>query len=380
MSFEYASLLDRIYECAALPDLWPGVIDELAGIAGARGGALYSGVPKVQSWTSSDAICDLARRIVGGDVVSWTMGTLVKRRHSGFLREVDVVPLDALAADPVYPGFLWPEGLGYGAATSIQVPTGDSLILSLERELVRGPVEADAISVLNALRPHIARSALLSARLQMERARAASDTLRLLGLPAYVLDRAGSVLAANDLVEDLSDVVGWRARDRVWLKDAAADALLRKAMDTLDADQLGTARSFALRASGGESRAVAHVIPLRGTARDLFVRCAAILVFTPVTPEFQVPHVDLIQSLFDLTASEACVAQGLAKGQSVADIAVLRAVSKETVRSQVRAVLEKTGCHRQVEVVALLAGVPVARTEATSAVRAPSRSLVQHVP
>jgi hypothetical protein len=60
------------------------------------------------------------------------------------------------------------------------------LIISLEREYARGPVERTVVERLDELRPHIARSAFLSARLQLERARIASETLATLGLPGLV--------------------------------------------------------------------------------------------------------------------------------------------------------------------------------------------------
>ena len=105
---------------------------------------------------------------------------------------------------------------------------------------------------------------------------------------------------------------------------------------------------------------VAHVIPLRRTARDVFSRCAGVLVVSPVTlPD--APPVELVQSLFDLTAAEARVARNLTAGQTVEQIASSNGVSLNTVRTQVRGVLEKTGCRRQVEAVALLGGIATPR-------------------
>ena len=101
---------------------------------------------------------------------------------------------------------------------------------------------------------------------------------------------------------------------------------------------------------------VAHVIPIRLSARDVFVRCAAVLAMTPVTAP-QAPPIELVQSLFDLTPAEARVARSLASGKSVEAIASDGGVSLNTVRTHVRGVLDKTGCNRQVEVVALLAGI-----------------------
>jgi DNA-binding CsgD family transcriptional regulator len=73
------------------------------------------------------------------------------------------------------------------------------------------------------------------------------------------------------------------------------------------------------------------------------------------------PSAELVQSLFDLTPAEARVARGLSAGETLEEIASTGGVSRNTIRTQLRGALEKTGCRRQVEVVALLSGIAVAR-------------------
>ena len=71
----------------------------------------------------------------------------------------------------------------------------------------------------------------------------------------------------------------------------------------------------------------------------------------------QAPAVELVQSLYDLTPAEACVARGLVAGKTLEEIAAEQFVSRNTVRTHLRGVMEKTGCNRQAEVVALLGGL-----------------------
>ncbi len=352
-------LVDRIYECSFAPELWPNVFDELAQIAGARGGFLFVANQEVLNWTASDSLRGGMQFFVAGDFYrrSQRPGIALAARHAGFIRDCDFYTDETMAADPLYRDILWPAGLGWCAATIIPLPTGEVLFLSVERERSQGPVETAIVERLDALRPHLARSALMSARLQLERARIASETLAAIGLPALVFDDRGKVLAANTLIESLDGVVHWRASDQVTLCDPQAEVLFRQAIETLRAIGLNAPLSFALRApeSGGASM-VAHVVPLRRTARDVFSRCAGVLVVSPVTlPD--APPVELVQSLFDLTAAEARVARNLTAGQTVEQIASSNGVSLNTVRTQVRGVLEKTGCRRQVEAIALLGGI-----------------------
>ncbi|THD59171.1 helix-turn-helix transcriptional regulator [Phenylobacterium sp.] len=355
-------LIDRIYECAFAPESWPGVLDEISEIALARGGCLLTANSTVLHWTSSDSLTEVWDALARNNLMDCgdRFRRLVELRHSGFLTDQDGYADESeMAADRLYREVLWPIGLGWAVATAMPLPTGDTMVLTFERDRARGPVEAAVVEQLDALRPHLARSALLSARLQLERAKAAAEALALLGIPALVFNPDGRVLAANPTIEAMAGPIQWRARDRISLTDAAADALLQQAIATLGLDEAGgppAVRSFAVRGAQTAAAMVAHVIPLRGQARDVFVQCAGVLVLTPVALP-QAPPVELVQSLFDLTPAEARVARALSAGDTVDEIAASGGVSPTTIRNQVRGVLQKTGCHRQTEVVALLGGI-----------------------
>jgi DNA-binding CsgD family transcriptional regulator len=353
-------LVDRIYESSFVPELWPDVLDELGRIAEGTGGTLWIAKADLQFWTASPGSREIAEK-AAKEGWFWR-GQLAARtfaaRHTGFLTDLDVFTPDELDLDSLFRDFLRPQGIGWVVGTAIPIPTGENVAFCLTRWTERGPFERPFVQKLDELRPHLARSAFLSARLQLERARIASDTLAALGLPALVLNEQGKVLAANSLIEGLSDYVQWRAFDRVSLKDKAADKLLRDAIAAIDV--AGSVRSFPVRDMGAEAMMVAHVVPIRLSARDIFVRCAAALVLTPVTMP-QAPPVELVQSLFDLTPAEARVARSLASGKTVTDIATDGGVSRNTILTQVRGVLEKTGCNRQTDVVALLTAISPAR-------------------
>jgi hypothetical protein len=218
-------LVDRIYESSFVPELWPGVLDDLGRIAEAPGGSLFITKAEVQYWTASPVIRDRAERLVN-EGWYWR-GQFASRSyaicHAGFLTDLDVLTPDELDQEPIYRDFWRPQGVGWVVGTAIPIPTGENVAFVFTRLLKRGPVERAVVHKLDELRPHLARSALMSARLQLERARIASETLAALGLPALVLNEQGKVLAANPLIEALTSYVHWRAQDRVSLKDRAAD-------------------------------------------------------------------------------------------------------------------------------------------------------------
>ena len=350
-------LVDRIYECAFVPDLWPEILAELVHLGGALSGWLCISNGNVVRWSASseEARNDLRPLMESGWIPrSERFNRLLRAQQTGFIPDSILYTPEEMRNDPAYRDMLHPRGMGWASATAIALPTGDDMVIALERAYDQGSASSAVLETLNEVHSHLARASFVAARMHLERARAASQALALLGIPALVFADNGKVLAANQLIETLSGFIGWRAKDQITLRDACADALLRDAIATVDQDDTPSVRSFPVR--NASSAMIAHVVPIRGSARDIFSRCAAMLMLTPVTrPE--APSVELIRSLFDLTPAEARVARGLAAGQTVKVMAADSGTSTNTVRTHVNAVLTKTGYSRQSDVVALLNGL-----------------------
>lgn len=353
-----ADLIDRIYECSFVPELWPDVLSEVASLAQGEGGLLFAARDRVLQWTASDSLSEIFQDYVAGGWFARCSRRvcIFNQSEPGFFVEHDFWTPAQIDENPIYRDFFRPRGLGWSAGTGLQMPTGDNIVFSVERAFNRGPVGAEVVQKLNALRPHLARAALIAARIGLRAAKGANDTLAVLGLPALVMDESGVVVEANALMNEQVGVVHWRAQDRIVLTDKEANALLWSALNT-PAD--GAIRSFAVRGKDGMAALVGHVVPVRRSAHDVFGRAYALLVLTPVTTR-KAPPVELLRSLFDLTPSEARVARGLAKGESIDAIAEVGGVSRNTVRVQLQQVLAKTGCSRQAELTALLSNVAIA--------------------
>ncbi len=348
-------LIDRIYECSFVPELWPGVPDELATLADARGGLLFAVRDKVLNWTSSTNLSEVFQTYVNdGWFTRCTRRVcLFSQNQPKFLVEHDFWTKDQLDDNPIYRDFFRPRGLGWSAGTGLAMPTGDNIVFSVERAYDRGPIEKAQVETLNTLRPHLARAALIAARLGLQSAKGANDTLAAMGLPALVIDEDGVVIEANALMNELPGHVKWRTQNRILLTDARANELLWASLPGLDSATETAVHSFPLRGADGRAAMVAHIVPIRRSAHDIFARAYALLVVTPLTAR-RAPSVELLRSLFDLTSSEARVARGLATGESLDDIAASGSVTRNTVRSQLQQVLEKTGGTRQAEITALL--------------------------
>jgi DNA-binding CsgD family transcriptional regulator len=354
-----AELIDRIYECAVVPELWPQVLDDVAKMTGSRGGLLFS-ARKSLYWTASETVRDVFAEYVndGWFTRCSRRVCLYSRSEPSFFVEQDFWTEEELDANPIYRDFFRPRGLGWSAGTGLAVPTGDNIVFSVEREYGGGPIQPEQVAWLNSLRPHLARSAFVTARLRLQRAQGASEALTALALPAVLLDGNGAAIEANPLARDLGELIVWGANNRVLLADKRANEMLHGALAAIEVTAETATRSFPVRDAGGKAAIVAHLIPIKRSAHDILGMSYALLMLTPVAAERR-PSSDLVKSLFDLTPSEARVAGAIATGKTLEEIAADGNVAITTVRSQLRRVLEKTGCTRQAEVAALLANIAI---------------------
>ena len=352
------TLIGKVYEAASLPELWPSALEALGTAVGTPNALL--GIRRSDDWAGAALSPSMevpTTDYLASDVPARTEITarLIAADHPGFLRSGDVFTPEEWEADPFRNEWARKWGFNHGIATAVQTLSEETLVFHVQRLEGEPAFNRREVALLDSLRPHLARAGLLAARLRLERLRAAAEALGVIGLPSAILDHRGRVLAANPLVQTLTHHVRWLSKDRLGFVDDTAAAMLAAACHQLGASTPPETGSFVSRPSEAHV-AVCYVIPTVGQARDIFAGSSAILVISPVTAK-PGPSTGLIQSLFDLTPTEALVARGIAQGLSVPELAAGRRISVNTVRTQVKAVLAKMGATRQSQVAAVLAQV-----------------------
>lgn len=348
-----SGLVDRIYEAAVLPEFWRPVLKDFATLAESLEAVVVATDGASFRWaTSSDRFAELTQQHYAYPASRERARRLLARRHAGFLGDVDVFEASELEGEPLFTELLIPNGFGRGVATGIEVPGGDTIIFHAEAPFSVEPLARDLVSRLDSVRPHLARSALVAARLGFERARSAVETLEALGFAACAVRGSGTVILANKTFEHEGAAWTTRFGDRIALQDRNADALLSESLRHVGID--GAVRSIPLRGDAERSAAILQVVPIRRAAHDLFAQAVAILVLIrpSATPTSRTP---LLQALFDLSPTEASVAARIAAGRTVDEIASADAKSPDTVRNQLKSVMSKTGCSRQLDLARMLA-------------------------
>jgi len=353
-----STLLDLIYEAAAVPETWPRVLERLGAMVRSEHMALlaldvdrrvnYAAtapyLPHISRWAEQATQYENPRP-----------ERALESGHAGFITDLELFNRAELDRDRIYQDFLYPIGLRFTAGTVIPVPTSDILVFDISRAGAAGAFTREEMEALDQYRPHLARAALLAHRLGLKAATGATEALQVLSLPGAALTSTGRVVIANPLFEQLAPRVAAGASDRVTIASRPAHDALHEALGAAATDRPFAARSIPIAAEEGEPALIAHLLPIRRGAHDIFASAQFLLVLTAVVAP-GAPLTEMLHGLFDLTPAEARVARALAAGLSVDEISLKSATSRETVRTQLKGVMAKTATTRQADLVRLLAG------------------------
>ncbi|MBL0372102.1 helix-turn-helix transcriptional regulator [Rhizobium sp. KVB221] len=353
------NFIDLIYESAFIPTNWEHVLDQMAQAVNGHGTALFNVSTAATRSIASASLEDLSTKMLkeGWATRNTRAQRLLSIEQHGFINEADYFSDEDYETHPIFTEVMKPLGYGFGTSTFISAPCGDKIIFAVEKKKSKGPVDTASIAYLDRLRPHLARAAMMSSRLEFERINAAVEALHLTGLPSAVLGFNGRVLASNRLLENFIPQIVIAAHDQLRFAHAPANDLLSVAIARFQlADGATFSRSFPLPQLDDAPPAVVHLVQVSGNARDIFTSAAFFLVVTPID-RTKVPDTETIQGLFDLSPAEARVARRLAAGSNVAATATQLSISDETVRSHVKSILSKSGMQRQADFIAAIASI-----------------------
>jgi DNA-binding CsgD family transcriptional regulator len=239
--------------------------------------------------------------------------------------------------------------------------------IGIHRRRHQAPFTDGDRATMAQLYPHIQRTLQVQHRLgTMERERALTlDMLEGLAIGVIIVDMKCRVLFSNTVAE--------RA-----LRNTGALTVSNGCIATADqtkAGQLGTLVTAAAKASAGIAAPAGGVVTLDAGAASLSllisplrsasmgfgprVPAAAIIFSEPGAPSM-LPEQALAET-YGLTPAEAQLLAALANGHTLSVYADLRGITIGTARSHLKAVLLKSGFHRQVDLVRAVSGSPVFR-------------------
>lgn len=180
-----------------------------------------------------------------------------------------------------------------------------------------------------------------------------TEVLDLLGFGVVITCRQGSIAFANAYAHTVADetdslLLGDRLRAGTTEQTRHLHACIAEAIDAGNSDD-DSMRGLTVTRSDGGGELMLVICPLAGT--DGQASRAAIFISDTARRPALPAH--MLAALFGLTPAEAQVAHGLVSGRRRADIAAELNISQTTVAFHLRNLFEKTGTHRQADLVAL---------------------------
>lgn len=365
-----SELLDQVYETAAFPERLAELLQHIADQHGARGALLFHSPQASRAISISRGAADLFQRYVSeGYMASNERGAPLFAEHAPrFRTDSDFRTPEEQRTMPVYRDLLIPTGFAVGTGTVIQGTNDDAIALTLEGFSSDAAVRRQ-LPALDLLRPHLARATSLAARMSLIRSDAAVQALDLVGTAAAIIGANGRLRAMNAASGNRMGSRCYERGGKLRFGSPLLSARIDRAIAAAQADGRPSATLVTAADDSTDSYAM-HVIPLRNAARDRFESDGLLLILADPRNR-AAPHAGMLRLLFDLTPAEAMLATELAAGYPLRDAAARRGIAYSTARVYLRQIFAKTGCHRQSELMTLLAG-------STLAARSPDDSLVGH--
>lgn len=218
----------------------------------------------------------------------------------------------------------------------------------------------DANRLSSKIGPHLAKALELYRFTHGLRTtyRAVLTVLDRLATGILVVSHRGDVIVANRMASELLAagdglrcVGGSRLGARNTDADARLLAIIGEVAATAQGDADNSGESVRIPRAGAPDALVAVISPLRDAEMELERGLTGALV-TLVDPSRPIDTpMDLVASLYSLTQAERRVAELLLQGMTNSQIAEVIGVSSETIKSQVGAILRKSGCRSRVALI-----------------------------
>lgn len=367
-SARLSKLIGDIYDATLVPSLWPGALGQAALFVGGTGAALFS---KDASSKAGDVHYDDGG--IDRSYVQLYFNKYIKldpATTGHYFAEIgepmataDLVPYGEFLESRFYREWAQPQGLVDFVSAVLDKSMTSIAMFGVFRRARDGVVDEEARRRMRLVVPHIRRAVLIGRAVELKTADAATLADAFDGLSAGMLlvDKRGGIVHANaaaHLLLAAGDVL--RASDgRLVARDAKANSVLHEIFSAADKGDLaigvkGIAVPLVRRA--GEEH-VAHVLPLtsgiRRRAGTAYAAVAALFVQRAAAQLASPP--ELVASRYGLTPTELRVLLALVEVGGVPAVAEALGVAETTVKTHLRHLFEKTGSHRQADLVKLLA-------------------------
>lgn len=273
---------------------------------------------------------------------------------------------NAFASTEYFNDWMAPQGFRHIMRSVLRSNDHDCISLFLFGDATRRGFEGRPFNSFKRLLPHLMRATEIQQRFEtLDRAAgAATQSLNQLSAGIVHLDENGRILFSNRVAEELLEAsdgivsIGARIAPERTIDNAAFSTALRRVLGQAgpaDDPNPPQASAVSLRRSSGQLPLSLTMVPAsRQTAvfgRDQLA--VVVLITDPATHTNTAA--DALVTLFGLTPSEARLTKALVEHGTLRQAAESAGITYQTARSYLKIVFQKTGAHRQSELVKLVA-------------------------
>ncbi len=349
----------RLGEVVLDPSGWPDFMDGLCAAVGATGAAMLQSDIRTEDIPRTASISDYFTDVYFPNNLHLT-DIRAARGVPRLLGGLDVVT-DAdlfqseteMLRDPLYAslgefGLKWFAAIGFRAGPALWG-------LTIQRTPEQGVFDADEVKALATLSSRLTETATLSTVVGRTAIDGVTNALDLIQVAAIAVGRSGTVIGMNRQAEACLGPDLTIRNNRLLLRDRHANAELTGLTDQLrnTSDLLPLPLPPIVVRRLDKRPIVIQMQPVPPAARSPFLGARAILLVRDLEGSVTFDQ-GLLATTFELTPAQARLAVKLARGDSIEDAAQDIGVAPATARNQLKAIFQKTGTHRQAELVALL--------------------------
>lgn len=353
-------VIDAILEAGGQPELWPSVLQKLAGLLNAEGCILKEG--PTSSFApicspSMDPILEYAR-----DRGCVEKNGRVERCLAAFAQGHDIVTESMIFTpseldnDPYNVEFINRFNFRWFAAMILTGEGTSSIILVIERLARSEPFSGPEIETLRRLMPHLKEAGNLALRLATVHHAGLLAAFGAFDCGIILLDWRGQVLLVGPGAELVMNTVlvvqGGLLKAALRQNEASLQRLIQSVL-AKGAFEAAAPLNVAAMARPGATSLLVHATKLPHWGMDRFRHARAALMLVDRDAP-RPPQITGLRHIFGMTSSEAAIAELLAKGHDIDEIAEMRRVSPGTLRAQLRSIFIKTETRRQSELVGVL--------------------------
>jgi DNA-binding CsgD family transcriptional regulator/PAS domain-containing protein len=357
----------KIHRAGLKPETWPEALDAISRCVGSPRAVLYSVQPgdgSVLEFRSHNIDPAYGSQYLSyyHQVDPW----LECARHLAYgrpLRGTEIIPDTKMTQTEHYNDFLKPQDIRF-LLTAITGKTPARMdILSVFHRVKQDDFDDSSVRIYETLIDHVAQALNVERALDGARVRSRGLAAALDHVPKAILllNRGGTVVHANAAAERLLSAADGLSVTNGRLEATSPgarkslDGLLQHAADASDSTRFKRRMTNVPRISGRRSYVV-RAVPIESTedlidVNDLPELPRVLVTVSDPEAKHPAPAVSELQTVYGLTPAEANLAVELSRGATLARIAQNQGIAVATVRKYLRSVFDKTGIHRQAELV-----------------------------